>query len=151
MKHIARRAVIGLLIAALLIGGGLVGTSYLRPAHAQSLGDILTIGGIVLAVSVFGDQINNFINNTLGQQEAAAVGATKVVPIIEAGSGLYVGAAQVIGTPSTVRVTQAVAAVNITLGNLTGSALVPISTRIPGRNLDRVSGVGVNAVIDFHI
>ena len=147
-----RRLVIGLVIAAVLIGSGWVGSGYLlRPAYSQSIGDILLLGGIVLVVATFGDQIDDFINSALGQREAQAAGATKVVPIIEVGQGTYVGAAQVVGVPNNVRLTQAVAAVNVAIGNLNGSALVPISTRVPGRTLDRVSGVGISAVIDFRL
>ena len=144
---ILRRIGISLLITSLLI----VSSWSLRPAFSQDLGRILVLGGIVLAVSTFGGQINSFINNSLNQNQAAAVGATKVVPIISVGRGLYVGAAQVMGVPAGVSRTQVVASVNVTIGNLTGSALVPISTRVPGSTLARVEGVGVSAVISFHI
>jgi hypothetical protein len=76
-----------------------------------------------------------------------------VVPIFSVGQGAYIGAAQVVGVPARVRSTQGVAAVNTVIGNLNGSLLVPISTRSPsgGTSLNRVSGVGVSAVIDFRI
>jgi hypothetical protein len=125
--------------------------AFVRPAHAVGLGSILKVGGIILAVSVFGKQINSFIDNALGQREAAAVGATKVVPIFSVGQGGYIGAAQVVGLPANVKLVQGVAAVNVVLGNISGTGLLPISTKKPGRSLDRVSGVGVNAIIDFHI
>jgi hypothetical protein len=150
---IFRRIVITLVITGMLIGGGLAGGYYLRPAYSIGLGDILKVGGIVLAVSAFGGQINSFINKTLGENKAAAAGATKVVPIFSVGQGTYVGAAQVVGVPSNIKRTKAVAALNATIANLSGSLLVPISTSKPGggTTLSRVSGVGISAVIDFHI
>jgi len=153
MKKILRRTLIVLTIAAMLITGGLFTGYYLRPAYSISLGSILLAGGIVLAVSSFGGQINKFINNLLGSHDAAVAGATKVVPIFSIGQGAYVGAAQVVGVPAEVKRTKGVAAVNATIGNVGGSALIPISTQKPGggSSLSRVSGVGISAVIDFHI
>lgn len=148
-----RRLVIIFTIVALLVSGGMFSGYFARPAYAIDLGDILLAGGIILVVSSFGGQINNFINDLLGSNEAAAAGATKVVPIFSVGQGAYVGAAQVVGVPANVRRTQGVAAVNATIGNVAGSALVPISTRRPGggTTLNRVSGVGISAVIDFRL
>jgi len=150
---ILRRVFITFIITALLISGGLFSGYLIRPARAISLGDILLLGGVVLAVSSFGGQINSFINNVLGENEAKAAGATKVVPIFSVGRGTYIGAAQVVGVPANVKRTKGVAAVNISIGNIAGSALVPISTQKPGggTSLNTVSGVGVSAVIDFHI
>lgn len=151
MKGI-RRGILAVLLVVTLLAGTFLANTFNRPAQASTIGDILKIGGIVLVVSTFGSQINTFINNTLGQREAAAVGATKVVPIFSVGRGAYVGAAQVIGTPTDVRRVQAVAAVETEISRLTGSLVVPISTKsAKGTNLSRVGGVGVSAVIDFHI
>lgn len=151
MKHFRRMILVAVFMAGLLVYGTMSGLM-IKPAQAQGLGDIIKIGGIVLAVSVFGNQLNNFINSALGQRQAAVVGATKVVPIFSVGRGLYVGAAQVMGLPANVRTVQGVAALDISLGNLNGTALVPISTRSASRtSLSRVSGVGVSAVIDFRI
>jgi len=139
-------------ITALLMTAGIISGAFVRPAQAVGLGDILKIGGIVLAVSAFGGQINNFINNALGQHEAAAAGATKVVPIFSIGQGAYIGAAQVLGVPANVRRVQGVAAIQLSIGNIGGTGLIPISTRsAKGSSLSRVSGVGVGAIIDLHI
>ncbi|MHB0935317.1 MAG: hypothetical protein ACYDCO_07105 [Armatimonadota bacterium] len=148
-----RRILIVVTITAMLVSGGLFSGYFLRPAYSQDLGDILLLGGIILVVSTFGGQINNFINDLLGSNEAAAAGATKVVPIFSVGQGAYVGAAQVVGVPANVRRTRGVAAVNITIGNVAGSALIPISTQRPGggTSISRVSGVGISAVIDFRL
>lgn len=152
MKRLRKASLIAGLTALLMIGG-IISGAFVRPARAIGLGDILKIGGIVLVVSVFGDEINNFINSALGQREAATAGATKVVPIFSVGRGAYLGAAQVVGLPANVRRVQGVAAVNVTLGNIAGTGLVPISTRRPsgGTSLSTVGGVGVSAIIDFHI
>ncbi|MHB9134397.1 MAG: hypothetical protein ACYDBB_25275 [Armatimonadota bacterium] len=150
MRQLRRLGFVAAILAVLIAGGALSG-AFVRPARAVDIGDILKIGGIVLVVSTFGDQINSFINNLLGQREAASVGATKVVPIFSVGQGAYVGAAQVVGVPSNVQRVQGVAALDVTLGNISGTGLVPISTRTPGRTIDRVGGVGISAIIDFHI
>jgi len=148
-----RRVLITLSIVALLVSGGIFSGYFTRPARALDLGDILLLGGVVLVVSSFGGQINSFVNDVLGTHQAEAVGATRVVPIFSIGRGTYVGAAQVVGVPANVRRTQGVASVNVTIGNIEGSGLVPISTQRPGggSSLNTVSGVGISAVIDFHL
>jgi hypothetical protein len=150
---ITRRIFIIATIVALLVSGGIFSGYIARPAYALDLGDILLLGGVVLVVSTFGGQINSFINNVLGTNEAEVAGATKVVPIFSVGRGTYVGAAQVVGVPANVRRTQGVASVNITIGNIAGSALLPISTQRPGggSSLNTVSGVGISAVVDFRL
>jgi hypothetical protein len=150
MRQSGRRVVVGGLVLALLLAAG-IGVYRPTPARALDLGDVLLAGGIVLVVSTFGSQINNFINSALSQREVELAGASKVVPIFSIGQGAYIGAAQVVGLPTNVRLVQGVAALNVTLGNIQGSALVPISTRRPGSSLSRVNGVGISAVIDFRL
>ncbi len=152
MKHMRRWKTLAGLTVLLVIGGMLSG-AFVSPARALGLGigDVLKIGGIILVVSTFGGQINNFINNTLGQREVQAAGASKVVPIFSVGSGTYVGAAQVIGVPANVRQVQGVAAVNVSIGGLSGTGMLPITTKKPGKTIDQVGGVGVSAIMDFHI
>jgi hypothetical protein len=150
--RIVRRTIIAVILTAALLATGLFSNLLVRPAQAIDIGDILKVGGIVLVVSTFGSQINDFINSTLGQREAAVAGATKVVPIFSVGRGAYVGAAQVVGLPASIRTTQGVAAVETEISALTGSLLVPITTRsASGTSLNRVSGVGISAIMDFHI
>lgn len=151
MKKILQRILLTLLIAVMLFGSLLAGGYDLRPAKALDIGSLLKLGGVLLVVATFGKDIDHFINNTLGQNEVKRVGASKVVPIFSVGQGAYVGAAQIIGVPSQVKLTQAVAAVNVTLGNVDGTALFPISTKKPGKALDKVNGVGVAAVVDLHL
>ena len=151
MGRIRRWTIVAGITVALLLAGMASGW-FIQPAQAQ-LGGLLKVGGVILVVSAFGGQINNFINGALGQREAAAAGATKVVPIFSVGRGTYVGAAQVVGLPRDVRQVQGVGALDLRLGNLNGTALVPISTQRPGggSSLHRVSNVGISAVMDFHI
>ena len=151
MKKIMVRMLMTMLITATLFGGVMAGGYYLRPANALDIGSLLKIGGVLLVVSTFGKDIDKFVNKTLGQNEVKRVGASKVVPIFSVGQGAYVGAAQVVGVPKQVKLTQAVAAINITAGNLGGTALFPLSTKKPGKNLDKVSGVGIAAVVDIHL
>jgi hypothetical protein len=138
-----------MLIAVILFSGVLV-YGY-RPAYSLNLGTLLKLGGVLLVVSSFGKDIDKFINDTLGQHDVKRVGASKVVPIFSVGQGAYIGAAQVIGVPEQVKLTQAVAAVNITAGRVGGTALFPVSTKKPGKTLDKVNGVGVVAVVDLRL
>lgn len=147
-----RRSIMAVILVAALLAGGWFSTALTRPAQAAGISDVLKVGGIILVVSTFGSQINDFINSTLGQRDAAVAGATKVVPIFSVGRGGYIGAAQVVGVPANVRTTQGVATVETEISSLTGALLVPISTRSArGKSLSRVGGVGISAIMDFHI
>ncbi|MFN7016023.1 MAG: hypothetical protein ACK4P5_02485, partial [Fimbriimonadales bacterium] len=133
MKYQLRAFALGVLLTL----GGVVG-------YAQ-LNQILKAGGIALVVDRFGSDMDRAINrltNTKPDKDFA----TKVVPIISAGNGAYIGAAQVMGKPELVRKVQAVAQVE---GDFMGRevrlrALIPISTKNPQRKIDRVEGVGVS-------
>ncbi len=113
---------------------------------------VLKAGGIALVVDRLGKDIDKFINGLTNTKPDKNF-ATKVVPIISVGSGAYVGAVQVMGPPQAVNKVQAVAQLE---GNFMGRevrvrALIPISTKNPGRNLDRVEGVGISAIVDIRI
>ncbi|HOS43758.1 MAG TPA: hypothetical protein PK794_08720 [Armatimonadota bacterium] len=150
--RVTRRGLLALLLAVAILAAGYISNALVRPARAVDIGDILLVGGIVLVVNTFGSQLNDFINDALGQREAALAGATKVVPIFSVGRGAYIGAAQVVGVPANVRTVQGVATVETEISQLTGALVVPISTRSPsGGSLNRVPGVGVSAVIDFNL
>jgi hypothetical protein len=116
-----------------------------------SLGTVLKIGGIALVVRHFGDEIDSFINTLLGQKGLGHEGKTKVVPVIRIGAGTAVGAVQVVGPEQQVRKVQAVAELELSLGNsLRARALVPITTRRAETSSIRgVGGVGVSANIKF--
>lgn len=119
--------------------------------YAQ-LDRILKAGGIALAVDRFGrdmDRALNRLTNTRPDKNFS----TKVVPILSAGNGAYIGAAQVMGKPELVRKVQAVAQIE---GDFLGRevrlrALVPISTKNPQNRIDRVEGVGISGIIDIRL
>ncbi|MER3403195.1 MAG: hypothetical protein C4336_05805 [Armatimonadota bacterium] len=118
----------------------------------SQLDKVLKGGGIAVVVDRLGKDIDRFINGLTNTKPDKNF-ATKVVPIISAGRGTYVGAVQVMGKPELVEKVQAVAQVE---GDFMGRevrvrALVPISTKNPGRNLDRVEGVGISAIIDIRL
>ena len=82
----------------------------------SQLDRILKAGGIALAVDRFGggmDRALNRLTNTKPDKNFA----TKVVPILSAGNGAHIGAAQVMGKPELVRKVQAVAQVVFTEEN----------------------------------
>ncbi len=116
------------------------------------LDKILKAGGIAVVVDRLGRDIDRAINS-LTRTKPDQNFATKVVPIISAGNGAYVGAVQVMGRPNLVQKVQAVAQVE---GNFMGNevrlrALIPISTKEPQKGIDRVEGVGVSAIVDIRL
>jgi hypothetical protein len=138
---------LALTAAAALLGLGADRAS----ARIPKLGGILKAGGIVVAVRQFGGEINKVINAALLQRGVAYQGATKVVPILSVGSGIYMGAAQVIGAPGQVQDVRAVGQIETRLGDVQGKLLVPTNTTTPGKDFKKVKGVGVGALIDFEI
>ncbi|MFN4181948.1 MAG: hypothetical protein ACK4G3_01900 [bacterium] len=114
------------------------------------LGQIVGGAGIFLLVQQYGEQINKAINSLLVQKKVEVNLATKVVPIVSGGKGLFVGAAQVTGANSPVQQVKAVAQVETTLGKLRGKALFPIR-KMKWKEEARVSGVGISALIDARL
>ena len=143
---IAKR-IVTILVAVGLMGLGMAGVR----AHAIGLGDILKVGGIAFLVSQYDDEIDSFITSALGEREAAAKGATKVVPILSLGRGGYIGAAQVVGSPENVQRVKAVVQVEGRFGSGRAQVLVPTTTDKASGTPDRAKGVGVSAVIEFRI
>lgn len=134
---------------ALVLGLTFVTTSI---ASASSLiTQALKLFGIAYVVRQFGPDINKFINNLAGQHGVKWEGTTKVVPIISAGNGIYVGAAQVQGTPARVNETKAVGQVETALEGLRAKLLVPVNTSNVTKSINKIPGVGVSALIDFKI
>ncbi len=122
------------------------------PAYsANLLTQALKLFGIGYVVSHFGPQIDKFITSLAGQRGVQWEGATKVVPIVSVGQGFFVGAAQVVGEPNQVDKVKAVGQVEATLSSFSGRLLVPVDTSNPTKNLSRVNGVGVSALVDFKI
>lgn len=127
-----------LLLPALLSAQGLIG-------------DALKLFGISYVVRHFGGQINSFINKLAGQKGIKWEGTTKVVPIFSIGAGAYVGAAQVQGPSDLVDNVKAVGQVETKISSFRGRLLVPVNTSKPGKNLTRIKGVGISALVDFKI
>lgn len=76
----------------------------------------------------------------------------KIVPIVSLGSGQRIGGARVNGPESAVRQVQAVVQIEARmLRYFQVQVYVPISTKVPGRTLDRVQGVAVTAVGDLRL
>ena len=115
------------------------------------VGDVLKVGGIVVLVDQYDEQIDSFITSALGEREAEAKGATKVVPILSLGRGGYVGAAQVVGSPEHVQRVKAVVQVEGKFGDFRAKVLVPTTTDKASGSPDRAKGVGVSAVIEFRL
>ncbi len=140
MKHQLRAFALGVLLTL----GGVMG-------YAQ-LDKILKAGGVAVVVDRFGGDMDRAINRLTNTKPDKNF-ATKVVPIISAGNGAYIGAAQVMGKPDLVRSVQAVAQIE---GDFMGRdvrlrALIPISTKNPQRSINRVEGVGVSGIIDIRL
>lgn len=118
-----------------------------------TLGDLLKVFGVGWVVNRFAGDIDDAINNLLGQRDARIAGATKVVPIlrIAEGGNYAIGAAQVMGPNQQVTQVNAVGEFELSVGELRGRALLPVSTTsgvIPKRGID---GVGISANVKFPI
>jgi hypothetical protein len=127
-----------------------VGLAPLTPVAAVNLGSVVKGGAIGVLVSTFGKQINHAMNVATGTR-STNVEYTKVVPIISAGQGTYVGAVQVMGTKSRVDRVKAVAEVEGKSGTVRFRALVPVDTLNPTKSPSRVRGVGVTGLIDAKV
>ena len=133
----------------LILGLTLVLTS---TASAESLiTRAIKLFGVAYVVRQFGPDMNKFINKMTGQHGVKWEGTTKVVPIISVGNGLFVGAAQVQGAPDRVSQTKAVGQVETSLSGLRAKLLVPVNTSNVTKNINRIEGVGVSALLDFKI
>lgn len=118
--------------------------------QAQNLKKVLVGGGIAVAVSKFGPQINKFVNDLTNHKDTTAI-KTKVVPIVSVGSGGYVGAVQVMGTAKDVDRTKAVVQLEGKFKDFRVKALVPVGTTKATKNPDRIPNVGVSALLDYKL
>mgnify|MGYP000853059479 CR=1 FL=1 len=137
-------------LALVLVIGSTVLLS--SPAFSQSLIEqALRLFGIGYVVSRFGDDLNNFVTRLAGQRGVEWEGATKVVPIVSIGQGAFIGAAQVVGDPDQVDEVKAVGQLETRISSIRGRLLIPVNTTNPTRNVSRISGVGVSALLDLRI
>ncbi len=120
-------------------------------SRAIDLGGILAGGAIAVAVSQFGPQINDFVNKITGNKDNDADRVTKVVPIISAGQGAYLGAVQVAGPRRNIEDVKAVAQVEGRLNRFRIKALIPVDTMNPTKSPSAVRNVGVTALVDVRL
>jgi len=132
----------------------LIGTiGAMAPTSGADLGGILKGAGLYYLVDRFGGQLNDFINKLTLNKGVGIEDQTKVVPIISVGQGGYVGAVQVSGPEAQVQKVKAVAQIEANFSGKTFRirALVPVESKDVIKNLKRVSGVGVTAIIDVRL
>jgi len=138
------RAVTALVLVVVFLAG-------MGAASAIDLGGVLKGAAVALLIDRFADDLNNAINRVTGNRNIGTTATTKVVPILSIGQGAFLGGAQVLGPRDRVRVTQAVGQIETSFGNqFRIRILFPMSTRTT-RNIDRIEGVGVSALIDVRL
>jgi len=118
-----------------------------------NLGGVVKGAGIVFLVDKFSEDLNKFINTLTANKGVNVEDRTKVVPVLSIGDGTYAGAAQVSGPAHLVDTVKAVALLE---GKFSGDtfrikAYVPVESKEVTKNIKRVSGVGVSAVIDVKL
>ena len=116
------------------------------------LGSLLKGAGVAVIISQFGKDINKALNRLTNTQDETSEYATKVVPIISVGTGKEAGACQIMGPPSAVKKTQAVAQFEGSFRpvGMRIRALVPIETKSVS-NVRRIPGVGISGLLDIKI
>ncbi|SFM06446.1 hypothetical protein [Halanaerobium salsuginis] len=129
--------------------------STVAQADSDILGQVLKTFGIGVIVDRFAGPINDFINTLTLNRGLEVKEQTKVVPIVTVGSNSYAGAVQVSGPAESVKQVEAVAQLEGEFkdGAFRIRALIPINTTNPidFKNLDRIEGVGVTALVDINI
>jgi len=124
-------------------------------ADSNILGSILKTVGIGVVVDQFAEPINNFINTLTLNNGVEVKEETKVVPIVTVGSNSYAGAVQVSGPKEKVKKVKAVAQLegDFKGGDFRIRALIPVNTTNPVdiKNIDRIEGVGITALVDINI
>ena len=137
--------------ATLLVAGALV---FSAGAASAQLGSILKIGGTALIVKEFGNSINSVLNKVTGQNKLSDEGiVTKVVPVLSAGSRGAIGIVQVAGPRQQIDKVKAVAQLQTqvkALSTLQARILIPIDANNL-THINRVSGVGVSAIVDIKL
>ncbi|HWR39281.1 MAG TPA: hypothetical protein VN611_07255 [Patescibacteria group bacterium] len=134
----------------ILIAGMVSFSAVPAAVQAIGIGDLLKVGGVGFVVDRLAGPLNNFINGLMVKSNAGTSFATKVVPIVSAGSQGHVGAAQVTGSQELVDRTQAVLQLEGDFSGLRVKGLIPIDSKNP-LSFSRVQGVGVSAIIDINL
>lgn len=124
-------------------------------ADSDILGSILKTVGIGVVVDQFAEPINNFINTLTLNNGVEVKEETKVVPIVTVGSNSYAGAVQVSGPKEKIEQVKAVAQLegDFKDGDFRIRALIPVNTTNPVniKNIDRIEGVGITALVDINV
>lgn len=140
------------ILAMVSAGVFLTGALFMSiPAMGIDLGSILKGGAAVLLTDAFSGQINSFINKVTLNNGIGTKERTKVVPILSVGQGTHAGAAQVSGPGYLVNKVKAVAQLETTFKGIRVRILVPVESKDVIKNIKRISGVGVSAVIDVKL
>lgn len=136
-------------ISMALIGGLTVRSV----AATDAVTSLLKAFGIGYVVTKLGPQINDAVNTLTLNKNCKTKDSTKVVPIISLGTGAHIGAAQVSGSAGQVSKVAAVAQLEAEFSNraFRTKALVPVNTVNPTQSIQRITGVGVSAIIDMTI
>ena len=137
--------------ATLAVGVALI---FSAGAASAQLEQILKIGGTALIVKQFGGSINSVLNKVTGQNKLDDEGIiTKVVPVLSAGSRGAIGIVQVAGPREQINKVKAVAQLQTqvrALSTLQARILIPIDADNLTK-INRVSGVGVSAIVDIKL
>ncbi|KUK13561.1 MAG: hypothetical protein H5T91_02735 [Synergistetes bacterium] len=121
-------------------------------AYPVGVKELIGVVGGGLLVKTFAEPINSFINEVTINKGVKNAYATKVVPIVSVGSGVYIGAAQVSGPRDAVAKTKAVARLDVSFqGKFRVNIMIPIDSENPLERFRRVQGVGVSAIIDLRL
>ena len=141
--------------ALFLVGGLLLPVA--EPLRLNIGRDVWRAGkGVLIYVLVkrFADELNGVIHKLIFQKNAELKEATKVVPVVSVGRGIYVGAAQVVGPEEAIKKVKAVAQVEAKYQwRWRMHVYLPVSTERPKGKVDKwvVKGVGVSALIDVKL
>lgn len=142
-----KKILIASLAAIMLLG-------IITASMGVDLSSVVKVGGVALIIDKFGDDMNEAINKLTANKGVGIEERTKVVAIISVGKGTYIGAAQVSGPASQVQRVKAVAQLETKfplVGNTRLKALIPVESTDVIKDIKRVSGVGVSAIIDIKL
>lgn len=130
------------------VAAGVLAVSALAAPQIKQAIKILGVGA---AVKQFSPQINKEINK-LSKHTDTPLLSTKVVPILSMGLNTTgtIGAAQVTGPKKLIDKVQAVAEPQAKLfGEITITALIPVSSKDVIKDIKKVDGVGVSGIVDL--
>lgn len=148
-KSVNKRCVTLVLI---LVASIITATSPITTNAADPIFTLLKAFGIGYVVQTFAPQMNTAVNAIMQNNKVMSSETTKVVPIISLGNGAHIGAVQVTGSSTQVNKVAAVAQLEVE-GNeswFRAKALVPVNS-FDVRTIQRVSGVGISAVLDIRL